>query len=116
MRRRAVNPSSARCHTTIEVSSVCLSVPRAWARSLLGANFSVTDEQRIVRRGHAQSPPNGREPGTLRLYRRAFAKQRLDLILEGVFVHHACVRLRNLPVTADEQSHGERRESAVSVG
>ena len=105
MRRRAVNPSSARCHTTIEVSSVCLSVPRAWARLLLGANFSVTDEQRIVRRGHAQSPPNGREPGTLRLYRRALVKECFNLVLEHLFINHARVGFGDCSVAVNEQGH-----------
>lgn|ERR1035437_11151228 len=48
------------------------------------------------------------------LISRALAKERLDLILKGVFVHHACVRLGNLPVAVNEQSHRERGESPVS--
>jgi len=48
------------------------------------------------------------------LISRALAKERLDLILKGVLVHHACVRLGNLPVAVNEQSHRERGESPVS--
>jgi hypothetical protein len=50
------------------------------------------------------------------LISKALAKERLDLILKGVFVYHACVRLGNLPVTVNEQSHRERGESTVSGG
>jgi hypothetical protein len=42
---------------------------------------------------------------SLKLLSRASAKERLDLILKGVFVHHACVRLGNPPVAVDKQGH-----------
>jgi len=50
------------------------------------------------------------------LISRALAKERLDLVLKGAFVHHACVRLGNLPAAVNEQSHRERGESTVSGG
>jgi hypothetical protein len=35
------------------------------------------------------------------LPRRAFVKERLDLLLKGVFVHHTCVRLGNPAVAVN---------------
>jgi len=35
------------------------------------------------------------------LLSRALPNERLDLILKGVFVHHACVRLGNVPLAVD---------------
>ena len=46
----------------------------------------------------------------------AFLKECLDFLFKGIFVHHACMRLGNLSVAVNKQGHGERSESAVSVG
>src|SRR3979411_694181 len=47
---------------------------------------------------------------------RALLKECLDLLFKGVFVHHACVRLGDLPVAVNKQGHRKGRESAVSAG
>jgi len=39
------------------------------------------------------------------LLSRAFLKECLDLVFKGVFVHHACVRLGDLPVAVNKQGH-----------
>jgi hypothetical protein len=50
------------------------------------------------------------------LLSRALQKECLNLPFKGIFVHHACVRLGDLPVAANEQRHRERGEPAVSDG
>src|ERR1700730_10746627 len=47
---------------------------------------------------------------------RAFLKECLYLLFKGAFVHHACVRLGDLPVAVNEQGHWEGGESAVPAG